>query len=36
MKFTVELADRTVTAWASGRSVHILLDATVIRLAPRD
>ena len=34
MKFTAALARRTVTIWADDRSIHVLLDATVIRTRP--
>ena len=34
MKFTAALARRTVTIWASDRSIHVLLDGTVIRTRP--
>jgi hypothetical protein len=34
MKFTAALARRTVTTWANDRSVHVLLDGTVIRTRP--
>jgi hypothetical protein len=31
MKFTAALARRTVTIWANDRSIHVMLDGTVIR-----
>lgn len=34
MKFTAALARRTVTIWANDRSIHVLLDGTVIRTRP--
>jgi hypothetical protein len=34
MKFTAALARRTVTIWANERSIHVLLDGTVIRTRP--
>lgn len=34
MKFTAALARRTVTIWASDRSIHVLLEGTVIRTRP--
>jgi transposase InsO family protein len=33
-KFTAALARREVTVWASDRSIHIVLDGTVIRTRP--
>jgi hypothetical protein len=32
MEFTAALARRTVTIWANDRSIHVLLDGTVIRI----
>lgn len=34
LKFTAALARRTVTIWANDRSIHVLLDGTVIRTRP--
>jgi hypothetical protein len=34
MKFTAALARRTVTIWANDRSIHVVLDGTVIRTRP--
>jgi transposase InsO family protein len=34
MKFTAALALRTVTVWANDRSIHVVLDGTVIRTRP--
>lgn len=34
LKFTAALARRTVTVWVNDRSIHVVLDGTVIRARP--
>jgi hypothetical protein len=34
LKFTAALAGRTVTLWADDRSIHVVMDGTVIRTRP--